>query len=109
MPGTTTVADTAVTALQRGEGVCQDQAHVFLACCRAARVPARYVSGYLLGRGERCGQPRLGRCLAESAAAWLGIDVTHARPAGAEHCRLAVGRDYLDAAPGAWRAPWRRT
>jgi transglutaminase-like putative cysteine protease len=30
---------------------------------------------------------------------WLGLDVTHAERAGARHCRLAVGRDYLDAAP----------
>ena len=33
------------------------------------------------------------------ARAWLGIDVTHREPAGLSHCRLAVGRDYLDAAP----------
>jgi transglutaminase-like putative cysteine protease len=31
--------------------------------------------------------------------AWLGIDVTHREPTGMPHCRLAVGRDYLDAAP----------
>jgi transglutaminase-like putative cysteine protease len=33
------------------------------------------------------------------ARGWLGIDVTHREPAGLSHCRLAVGRDYLDAAP----------
>src|SRR5262245_44399035 len=44
--GATTVEDTAATVLQRGEGVCQDQAHVFISCCRAAGIPARYVSGY---------------------------------------------------------------
>jgi transglutaminase-like putative cysteine protease len=30
---------------------------------------------------------------------WLSLDVTHGEAAGAAHCRLAVGRDYLDAAP----------
>jgi transglutaminase-like putative cysteine protease len=94
-PGTTTVTDTAVTALHRGEGVCQDQAHVFLACCRAAR----YVSGYLLGEGSDVATHAWVDVWLEAEAAWMGIDVTHARPAGADHCRLAVGRDYLDAAP----------
>jgi len=99
-PGTTTVADTAVTALQRAEGVCQDQAHVFLACCRAARLPARYVSGYLLagGASDAASHAWVDVWL-EQQSAWLGLDVTHASLAGADHCRLAVGRDYLDAAP----------
>ena len=99
-PGTTTVTDSAVSALRRAEGVCQDQAHVFLACCRAARVPARYVSGYLLaGSGDDAASHAWVDVWQEADAAWLGLDVTHASLAGADHCRLAVGRDYLDAAP----------
>ncbi|HVN99459.1 MAG TPA: transglutaminase family protein [Steroidobacteraceae bacterium] len=99
-PGTTTVADTAVSALRRAEGVCQDQAHVFLACCRAARVPARYVSGYLLaGSGDDAASHAWVDVWQEAQGAWLGLDVTHACLVGADHCRLAVGRDYLDAAP----------
>lgn len=99
-PGTTTVTDTAVSALRRAEGVCQDQAHVFLACCRAARVPARYVSGYLLSAGESDAASHAWVDVwQEAESAWLGLDVTHASLAGADHCRLAVGRDYLDAAP----------
>ena len=47
MPGTTSVEDSAAQAFARGQGVCQDQAHVFIACCRSAGIPARYVSGYL--------------------------------------------------------------
>jgi len=99
-PGATTVADTAVSALRRGEGVCQDQAHVFLAACRTARVPARYVSGYLLSgdQGDIASHAWVDVWL-EERGAWLGIDVTHQEVAGAQHCRLAVGRDYLDAAP----------
>jgi len=99
-PGTTTVAETAASALQRGEGVCQDQAHVFLAACRSSGVPARYVSGYLLSgdEGDIASHAWVDVWL-EHPAAWLGIDVTHQSVAGAQHCRLAVGRDYLDAAP----------
>ena len=99
-PGTTTVTDTAISAVQRGEGVCQDQAHVFLSCCRVARVPARYVSGYLLsGSGSEAASHAWVDVWLEAEAAWLGIDVTHACLVSADHCRLAVGRDYLDAAP----------
>jgi transglutaminase-like putative cysteine protease len=98
--GTTTVEDSAAGALERGEGVCQDQAHVLIACCRAVGIPARYVSGYLSSNdaAETASHAWAEVWLSESGG-WHGIDVTHAAPAGAGHCRLAVGRDYLDAAP----------
>ena len=64
-PGITDVSHSAIEALELGSGVCQDQAHVFVACCRAAGIPARYVSGYLFtGRHRRGREPRLGRRLA---------------------------------------------
>lgn len=99
-PGTTTVEDSAAAALERGEGVSRDQAHVLIACCRSMGVPARYVSGYLCSGhvGEIASHAWVEVWLTE-AQGWHGIDVTHAEPAGAGHCRLAVGRDYLDAAP----------
>jgi transglutaminase-like putative cysteine protease len=99
-PGVTDEARSAAEALDLGAGACQDQAHVLVACCRAARVPARYVSGYVLDEGSGA--------VASHAWAdvwlgpeqgWLSLDVTHAGQAGARHCRLAVGRDCLDAAP----------
>jgi len=99
-PGTTTVEDSAGAALERGEGVCQDQVHVLIACCRSMGIPARYVSGYLCSdhAGETASHAWVEAWLSESQG-WHGIDVTHVQPAGAGHCRLAVGRDYLDAAP----------
>lgn len=99
-PGTTTVEDPAAAALERGEGVCQDQAHVLIACCRSAGIPARYVSGYICSThpGEAASHAWVEAWLSD-AQGWHGIDVTHMKPAGAGHCRLAVGRDYLDAAP----------
>jgi transglutaminase-like putative cysteine protease len=102
--GATSVEDTAATVLARGEGVCQDQAHVFIACCRALGIPARYVSGYLYsgegnnGAGSAASHAWVDAWIPETGS-WIGIDVTHRAPTGAQHCRLAVGRDYLDAAP----------
>jgi transglutaminase-like putative cysteine protease len=99
-PGVTTVEDSATAALARGEGVCQDQAHVFIACCRAAGIAARYVSGYLyVGKDDDAASHAWVDAWMEDTQAWLGVDVTHAEPTSAKHCRLAVGRDYLDAAP----------
>jgi transglutaminase-like putative cysteine protease len=99
-PGTTTVADTAITALARGEGVCQDQAHVFLAACRAVGLAARYVSGYLHAGSERdiASHAWVDVWMGDEAG-WLGLDITHRRAVDARYCRLAVGRDYHDAAP----------
>jgi transglutaminase-like putative cysteine protease len=99
-PGTTQASDPALSAFQRGEGVCQDQTQVFIACCRVLGLAARYVSGYLRsGPVEQVASHAWAEVWLEPAGHWYGIDVTHARPAGGGHCRLAVGRDYLDAVP----------
>jgi hypothetical protein len=63
MPGTTHAHTTAAEAMEQGQGVCQDHAHALIALAQAAGMPARYVSGYLLGRCRRCaerGEPCLG-------------------------------------------------
>jgi transglutaminase-like putative cysteine protease len=98
--GVTDVRDAASVAFANGAGVCQDQAHVFLACARTLGIPARYVSGYLYTGDSRDVASHawvdvwLGR-----EHGWRSIDVTHHRAATRCYCRLAVGRDYLDAAP----------
>jgi transglutaminase-like putative cysteine protease len=100
MPGTTSVEDSASVVYARGQGVCQDQAHVFVACCRSAGIPARYVSGYLCSvDGSESASHAWVDAWLPDAQGWLGIDVTHLELMGPKHCRLAVGRDYLDAAP----------
>jgi transglutaminase-like putative cysteine protease len=98
--GVTAVDEPAVRAFARGKGVCQDQAHVFIACCRAAGVPARYVSGYLHAdrQAEVASHAWVDAWLG-SESGWVSIDVTNRERAGPAHCRLAVGRDYLDAGP----------
>ena len=95
---------TAAEALAQGSGVCQDLAHVFLAACRARGVPARYISGYLLDDASHVASSHAWAeaWIADAnrgAGGWLGFDVTQNRLAGPELCRLAIGRDYLDASP----------
>ena len=99
-PGVTDVTHAADEVLAMGVGVCQDQTHVLLACCRAAGIPARYVSGYLhTGEAGETASHAWADVWLDDEQAWVSLDVTHAEHAGARHCRLAVGRDYLDAAP----------
>ena len=98
--GTTLVTDTAAEALARGVGVCQDQAQVAIATCRAAGLPARYVSGYVLtGDADHAASHAWLDVWLDSEQRWVSCDVTHRAFAGPRLCRLAVGRDYLDAAP----------
>jgi transglutaminase-like putative cysteine protease len=98
--GATEVDESAMRAFARGKGVCQDQAHVFIACCRAVGIPVRYVSGYLHAdqQAEVASHAWIDAWLGRDAG-WLSIDVTNRALAGPKHCRLAVGRDYLDAGP----------
>jgi transglutaminase-like putative cysteine protease len=99
--GITGVTTSAGQALSLGAGVCQDQAHVFIAACRAAGLPARYVSGYFHSPEA----PQLAShawadvCLDAGARRWLSVDVTHDGLMDARHVRLAVGPDYAACAP----------
>ncbi|HZV53683.1 MAG TPA: transglutaminase family protein, partial [Rhodocyclaceae bacterium] len=96
--GITDVGCSAVDALAHGYGVCQDHAHVMIACCRTAGIPARYVSGYLY-TGDDGHAASHAWIDAWDGHRWLSCDATHKRFAGPAYCRLAVGRDYLDACP----------
>jgi transglutaminase-like putative cysteine protease len=96
----TGVHTTAAQALAAGHGVCQDYAHLMLALCRLLGVPARYVSGHLVGEGGGTHawvevlQPVSGQAV--EILAW---DPTHDRPADLRYLTVAVGRDYYDVAP----------
>ena len=83
-------------------GVCQDFAHLFIAVARAMGVPARYVSGYIHSPkgGDRA--TAASHAWAEAwvpGRGWIGFDATHPVRTTPHHVRLAVGRDYTDAAP----------
>ncbi len=96
--GDTDVTSTAKQAFDQASGVCQDHAHVMIAACRSLGVSARYVSGYV--------DPGNSHAAASHAWVdvwmgehWVSVDVTNSIFASDSHCRLAIGRDYLDACP----------
>jgi transglutaminase-like putative cysteine protease len=96
--GITSVTTTAAEALAAGRGVCQDFAHVMLALCHLVQLPARYVSGHLLGQGGTHAWvevivPRAGHAEA------LGFDPCNGRRTDSGYLTIATGRDYSDVAP----------
>lgn len=97
--GSTEVTSTAAQALALGHGVCQDQAHVFITCCRLRGVPARYVSGYVQPGDAPHAASHAWADVHLPGSGWTSIDVTHRLFASDHLCRLAVGRDYASAAP----------
>jgi transglutaminase-like putative cysteine protease len=100
--GATEVDTPASDALDMGSGVCQDHAHIFLACCHARGIPARYVSGYIdPGSTGHAASHAWVDAWAEDDdySGWVSIDVTHNRLMTDAYCRLAIGRDYESAAP----------
>lgn len=90
----------AEEALQAGYGVCQDHAHVFIACARAMGVPARYVSGYL-HMPDRVEQDAMHAWVEAHVPdlGWVGFDPPNAICPDMDHVRVATGLDYRDAAP----------
>lgn len=94
----THVGTTAAEAFETGAGVCQDHTHVFLSCLRDQKIPARYVSGYLYDDTENH--------MASHAWAevwlegyWYVFDISNQLFQPSSHVYVAIGRDYLDAAP----------
>jgi len=92
-PGTTGLNTSASQSLQSGSGVCQDFAHAMIALCRALKMPARYVSGYLPGEGALHAW-----CEVLVNEEWMGYDPTHNRPIRDDYVFVACGRDFRDCA-----------
>lgn len=107
--GTTGVRTTAAEAFALRRGVCQDYAHVMIAICRALGLPARYVSGHMLGEGGTHAWVEVLLPDAERGGYMARpFDPTHGREAGLTYITVAVGRDYGDVAPtsGTYTAPY---
>ena len=103
-PGSTAVDSPIEHILETGCGVCQDYTHVLIAIARAWGIPSRYVSGYLHREGAPGEQTPAGASHAWAEfllpdLGWIGIDPTNDTIADHRHVRVAVGRDYADAAP----------
>ncbi len=105
--GITTVSTTASEALALGQGLCQDYAHVMLALCRTAGLPARYVSGHLLGEGGSHAWVEVFLPTPVGLGAYA-FDPTNQRQPHLGYVTVAVGRDYRDVAPtsGSFTAPY---
>jgi transglutaminase-like putative cysteine protease len=90
----------AEDALAAGRGVCQDHAHIFIACARHIGLPARYVSGYLLmdGQSEQTAMHAWAEAHIDPLG-WVGFDVSNAISPDARYVRVATGLDYSDASP----------
>jgi transglutaminase-like putative cysteine protease len=109
----TSAAPSAADAFMGRRGMSQDLAHVFIAVARSLGVPTRYVAGYFrqgdgaFAQGAREDTGRLaghkaGHAWAEAHVpdlGWIGFDPANGLCATGQHVRVAVGLDYLDAAP----------
>ena len=105
-PGQTEISTPLTRVIEQRVGVCQDFAHLAIACSRLLGIPARYVSGYL----ETTPPPGATRlvgadathawfALYDPARGWLDFDPTNDSVPDQRHITLAWGRDYSDVAP----------
>jgi transglutaminase-like putative cysteine protease len=92
---------TAAEAFAIRRGVCQDLTHIFIAAARHLGVPARYVSGYF-HRADGVTEQEATHAWAEARVphlGWVGFDPANGFSTSDAHVRVAIGLDYLGAAP----------
>jgi len=105
-PGFTTINTPVETVLKAKRGVCQDFAHLMIACVRNMGLPARYVSGYI----ETLPPPDKPKLVGSDAShawvsiyfpsiGWVDFDPTNCLLPAFQHIVIAYGRDYQDIAP----------
>jgi len=92
--------------MKERRGVCQDFAHLQLACLRALGLPARYVSGYLLTHPPEGEEKLVGSDASHAwlsiwtpGHSWIDLDPTNDLLPTNEHITVAWGRDYGDVSP----------
>lgn len=91
----------AAKAFAQQQGVCQDHAHIFVACARRLGVPARYVSGYMF-HDPHGADGEAAHAWAEAYIpdlGWVGFDPSNRQCPTEAYVRMAVGLDYRGAAP----------
>lgn len=100
--------------LKNRTGVCQDFAHVMLGLCRALKIPARYISGYLYnGPADQLKGAQATHAWVEVYVlghGWCGLDPTNNRLVDGHYVRVASGRDFADVSPlkGTYRGTAKR-
>lgn len=98
--GATHAHTTAAEAFAEGRGVCQDHAHIFIAAARAAGVPARYVTGYLVtGQGASSTAAHAWAEALVPDLGWVGFDPANAKCPTDTYVRVAAGLDAVGVAP----------
>lgn len=98
--GATHAHTTAAEAFADGRGVCQDHAHIFVAAARAAGVPARYVTGYLVtGQGASSTAAHAWAEALVPDLGWVGFDPANAKCPTDTYVRVAAGLDAAGVAP----------
>ncbi len=101
LPDETDTRTSAAQAYEKKRGVCQDYSHVLIAAARHLGIPARYVGGYFL-RGDGKNQQEAGHAWAEAFVddfGWIAFDPANGISATDAHIRVAIGLDYMGAAP----------
>lgn len=102
-PAVTNVHTPMSQVLRSRRGVCQDFAHVMIGVCRALKIPARYVSGYIYnGPADRLRGAQATHAWAEvflPELGWRGLDPTNNQQPDERYVKIAVGRDYADVSP----------
>ena len=105
-PGFTTISTPLSVVMRERKGVCQDFAHLAIACVRSVGLPARYVSGYI----ETISPPGVEKLVGVDAShawfsiyiperGWVDFDPTNDVLPGDQHITIGWGRDYADIAP----------
>jgi transglutaminase-like putative cysteine protease len=105
-PGHTTVSTPLSVVMQERKGVCQDFAHLAIACLRSVGLPARYVSGYI----ETISPEGVEKLIGVDAShawfsvyitnmGWIDFDPTNNCLVSDQHITIGWGRDYADIAP----------
>ncbi|HEY4204040.1 MAG TPA: transglutaminase family protein [Xanthobacteraceae bacterium] len=100
-PDPTHTGTSAAEAHALKRGVCQDYAHIFISCARSAGIPARFAAGHFL-RADGIVDQQAGHAWAEAFVpnlGWIGFDPANGICTTDAHVRVAIGLDYLGAAP----------
>lgn len=105
--GATSINTPIAEVIQKKMGVCQDFAHTMIACLRAHKIPARYVSGYIESYDPESEEKGLVGSEQSHAwldvyipfASWVGMDPTNNMVSSEQHIRVAIGRDFNDVSP----------
>lgn len=87
----TNVNTTAEEAFSKGGGVCQDYAHIFICILRRIGIPARYVTGLMIGEGQSHGWVEI-----LASGKWIGLDPTNDLLVDDNYIKIGHGRDATD-------------